>query len=77
MAEEGMGVCYGVGTWHAPMVVVGEGRMDFVVAQWISGREGEDCEEVGVGEMEGGVEVEVNVDMDGERRFGLRVGSKL
>ena len=41
-----MGVTYGVGTWHAPMVVVGEGRVDFVVTQWVSGRGGEDCQEV-------------------------------
>ena len=52
-----MGVTYGVGTWHAPMVVVGDGRVDFVVTQWVSGRGGEDCQEV---EMEEGVVVEVD-----------------
>lgn len=42
-----MGITYGVGTWHAPMVVLG-GRVDFVVVQHISGRPNEDCQEVDV-----------------------------
>ncbi|KAL9102656.1 MAG: hypothetical protein Q9163_002209 [Psora crenata] len=46
VAEPGQGITYGVGVWHAPMVVVGEGRIDFVVSQWMSGRGDEDCEEV-------------------------------
>ncbi|KAL2038370.1 hypothetical protein N7G274_009020 [Stereocaulon virgatum] len=57
MAEPGMGVTYGVGTWHAPMAVFGGGRVDFVVTQWVSGRGGEDCQEV---EIPGGVEVWVD-----------------
>ncbi|MCJ1458538.1 hypothetical protein MMC28_008911 [Mycoblastus sanguinarius] len=57
VAEPGIGVTYGVGTWHAPMVVVGK-RVDFVVSQFMSGREGEDCQEVEVGE---GLEVVVNM----------------
>ena len=54
-----MGITYGVGTWHAPMVVVGDGRVDFVVTQWVSGRGGEDCQEV---EIEAGVEVVVDME---------------
>lgn len=53
-----MGVTYGVGTWHAPMVVVG-GRVEFVVVQHVSGRDDEDCQEVDVQGVEvvvGGVE---------------------
>lgn len=42
-----MGITYGVGTWHAPMVVVGQ-RVDYVVVQHISGRGEEDCQEVDV-----------------------------
>jgi len=64
VARPGVGVTYGVGTWHAPMVVVGRGRVDWVVSQWVSGREGEDCQEVGLGEGEV-VEVEIDVDVDG------------
>lgn len=47
VAEPGTGVTYGVGTWHAPMVVVGE-KLDFVVVQNMSGRGDEDCQEVDV-----------------------------
>ena len=56
VAKPGMGVTYGVGTWHAPMVVIGDGRVDFVVTQWVSGRGGEDCQEI---EIQEGVEVVV------------------
>lgn len=55
VAEPGTGVTYGVGTWHAPMVVVGR-RLDFVVVQHMSGREDEDCQEMNVQ----GVEVVVH-----------------
>ena len=64
VAEEGQGVMYAAGTWHAPMVVVGEGRVDFVVSQWMSGRKLEDCEEVA---LEEGVVVEVG---EGEGKSG-------
>ena len=57
VAEPGMGITYGVRTWHAPMVVIGDRRIDFVVTQWVSGRGGEDCQEVEIPEG-----VEVNVD---------------
>lgn len=50
-------VTYGVGTWHAPMVVVGRRRVDFVVVQFVNGT-ADDCEEVEVGE-------EVTVDLSG------------
>lgn len=60
VAESGTGVTYGVGTWHAPMVVVGEGRMDFVVTQWVNGREQDDCQEVEIPE---GVVVAVDLQV--------------
>ncbi|KAG7005715.1 ureidoglycolate lyase [Physcia stellaris] len=41
-------VTYGVGTWHAPMVVIGEKRVDFVVVQSINGIPEDDCQEVDV-----------------------------
>ncbi|KAL9633208.1 MAG: hypothetical protein Q9164_004836 [Protoblastenia rupestris] len=59
VAEPGMGVTYGVGVWHAPMVVVGRERIDFVVSQWMSGREEEDCQEVVLDREEKGRGVEV------------------
>lgn len=63
MAEAGQGVMYGAGTWHAPVVIVGEGRADFVVSQWMSGREREDCQEV---EIEEGICVNLGKKGDGE-----------
>lgn len=45
LTEPGTGVTYGVGTWHAPMVVV-DGRVDFAVTQFVSKRDEEDCQEV-------------------------------
>ncbi len=69
VAEPGMGVTYGVGTWHAPMVVVGEGRVDFVVTQWVNGREQDDCQEV---EIPKGMEVAVDLNV-GSRTEGPKL----
>jgi len=46
------------------MVVVGDERVDFVVSQWASGREGEDCEEIKIQE---GVEVSIDLGELGQR----------
>ncbi|KAF5861927.1 hypothetical protein ETB97_012326 [Aspergillus alliaceus] len=56
VARGGQAVTYGAGTWHAPMVVVGSRRVDFVVVQFMNGMEGEDCQEVAFGE---GIVVEI------------------
>ncbi|KAL8779658.1 MAG: hypothetical protein Q9213_006849 [Squamulea squamosa] len=45
-AHGGQAVTYGAGTWHMPMAVVGEERMDFVVVQYANGVPEEDCQEV-------------------------------
>ncbi|KAL8801325.1 MAG: hypothetical protein Q9182_004531 [Xanthomendoza sp. 2 TL-2023] len=45
-AHGGQAVTYGVGTWHMPMAVAGEERMDFVVVQYANGVAEEDCQEV-------------------------------
>lgn len=68
LAGGGQAVTYGVGTWHAPMVVVGEEGVGFVVVQVANGT-GDDCEEVKVGAegVEGGVEVVVE-----ELKLGIR-----
>ena len=49
VGRAGQAVTYAVGTWHAPMVVVGAEPVSFVVTQFANGVAGEDCEEVGVG----------------------------
>ncbi|KAL8802039.1 MAG: hypothetical protein Q9223_006760 [Gallowayella weberi] len=45
-AHGGQAVTYGAATWHMPMAVVGEERMDFVVVQYANGVAEEDCQEV-------------------------------
>lgn len=46
MANGSQAVTYGAGTWHAPMVVVGEKPIGFVVVQFANGVGIEDCQEV-------------------------------
>ena len=59
-AHGGQGITYGVGTWHAPMVVLGGRSVDFVVLQFGNGVEADECVEWEVGEGgEGVVEVDV------------------
>ncbi|BCR90753.1 ureidoglycolate hydrolase [Aspergillus chevalieri] len=57
VARRGQAVTYGAGTWHAPMVVLGKRRVDFVVVQFANGVAEEDCQEVA---FEEGIEVEVD-----------------
>ncbi|KAK2875643.1 hypothetical protein FQN49_001541 [Arthroderma sp. PD_2] len=57
IAKPGQAVTYAAGTWHAPMVVMGRQRIDFVVVQYVNGIENEDCELV---ELKDGVVVEVD-----------------
>lgn len=59
MAHGGQAVTYDVGTWHAPMVVLGKRRVDFVVTQYVNGVSEEDCQEVGI---EKGVVVRIEAD---------------
>ncbi|KAL4902569.1 hypothetical protein BDW74DRAFT_180674 [Aspergillus multicolor] len=68
VASGDQAVTYGAGTWHAPMVVVGERRVDFVVTQFVNGVADEDCQEVCFREG-------VVVDLSG--REGGKVKAKL
>jgi ureidoglycolate lyase len=45
VAKGSQAVTYGAGTWHAPMVVVGQRAIDFVVVQFANGVGIEDCQE--------------------------------
>lgn len=58
LARPGQAVTYAAGTWHAPMVVLGQRRVDFLVVQFVNGIDEEDCQEVSFGE---GLAVDVNV----------------
>ncbi|OTA02301.1 hypothetical protein A9Z42_0026600 [Trichoderma parareesei] len=46
IASDSQAVTYGAGTWHSPMVVLGQAgtRLDFVVSQFASGVAIEDCQ---------------------------------
>jgi ureidoglycolate lyase len=46
LADGSQAVTYGPGTWHAPMVVLGDKPIDFVVVQYSNGVSDEDCQEV-------------------------------
>jgi ureidoglycolate lyase len=60
------GVTYGPGTWHAPMIVLGEKAVEFVVVQYANGVGDEDCQEY---EIEDGV---LGVEVGGSDKAGLR-----
>lgn len=57
IARPGQAVTYAAGTWHAPMVVIGRQRIDFVVVQYVNGIDRDDCELV---VLEDGIVVEVD-----------------
>lgn len=68
VARGGQAVTYAPGTWHAPMAVLGNRRVDFVVTQFVSGVPEEDCQEV---EIEGdGLVVDVSALLE-EMQHGV------
>lgn len=46
LADGSQAITYGAGTWHAPMAVIGERDITFVVYQSANGISEEDCQEV-------------------------------
>lgn len=46
VASGSQAVTYGVGTWHAPMIVIGDRPIDFVVVQFANEVGIEDCQEI-------------------------------
>jgi ureidoglycolate lyase len=64
IADGSQAVTYGPGTWHAPMVVLGQRDVDFVVCQYANGVGIEDCQEVDL-IQEGGEGLTVVVDRAG------------
>ncbi|OQE23262.1 hypothetical protein PENSTE_c009G08739 [Penicillium steckii] len=65
VARGGQAVTYGAGTWHAPMVVLGKRRVDFVVVQHVNGVDDEDCQEAAFGEG-------IVVDLGGKGQYGRK-----
>ncbi|KAL2414746.1 hypothetical protein ABEF95_004463 [Exophiala dermatitidis] len=50
LARGDQAVTYAPGTWHAPMVVLGQKRVDFLVSQFVNGVPDDDCQEVLLGD---------------------------
>ena len=74
IAHGGQAVTYGAGTWHAPMVVLGNKAVDFVVVQFANGVGVEDCQEVEFGKGgEGNGKGKIGVLV----KTGERMGAKL
>ncbi|MCJ1382779.1 Ureidoglycolate lyase [Xylographa soralifera] len=46
LAHGSQAVSYGAGTWHAPMIVIGNRAISFVVTQYINGVAEDDCQEI-------------------------------
>ncbi|OAP57173.1 hypothetical protein AYL99_07911 [Fonsecaea erecta] len=59
VARGDQAVTYAPGTWHAPMVVLGQRRVDFLVTQFVNGVAEDDCQEVLLGQNN------VRVDLSG------------
>jgi ureidoglycolate lyase len=57
-------ITYGAGTWHAPMAVIGEKPMDFVVIQYKNGVGMEDTQELEVRANGEGLTVEVETPLE-------------
>ena len=65
LATGNQAVTYSAGTWHAPMVVLGNEKIDFVVVQYANGVGLEDCQEVTFSEDSEGITIELD-EIDGE-----------
>jgi ureidoglycolate lyase len=75
VATGNQAVTYGAGTWHAPMVVIGERAIDFVVVQFANDVGIEDCQEIVLGPGKGKEEgVVVMVDSDSSGRVEVKAG---
>lgn len=77
MATGNQAVTYGAGTWHAPMVVVGDRPVDFVVVQFANGVGIEDCQEISLipdRNAEEGIAIQVDSDSAGKVLVKAGVG---
>ncbi|KAK0308830.1 hypothetical protein LTR01_004709 [Friedmanniomyces endolithicus] len=62
IARGDQAITYGAGTWHAPMVVLGQKAIDFVVVQYMNGVAIEDCQECELEAESGGDGLAVDLD---------------
>ncbi|KAF2870959.1 ureidoglycolate hydrolase [Massariosphaeria phaeospora] len=78
IATGNQAVTYGAGTWHAPMVVIGDRPIEFVVVQFANGVGAEDCQEIELkpdSKAEEGLVVTVESDVSGRVQVKAGVGS--
>ncbi|MCJ1339561.1 Ureidoglycolate lyase [Bachmanniomyces sp. S44760] len=55
IARGSQAVTYGAGVWHAPMIAIGKGHVDFAVLQHSNGVPDDDCQEIEVKPSDGTV----------------------
>lgn len=78
IATGNQAVTYGAGTWHAPMVVIGDRPIDFVVVQFANNVGIEDCQEISLIPQKGaeeGIAVQIDSDPSGKVLVKAGVGS--
>ncbi|KAF2121929.1 ureidoglycolate hydrolase-like protein [Lophiotrema nucula] len=78
IANGNQAVTYGAGTWHAPMAVIGDRPIDFVVVQFANDVAIEDCQEIVLKpdrSAEEGMVVMVDSDSSGKVLVKAGVGS--
>ncbi|KAH4598785.1 hypothetical protein HBH68_210850 [Parastagonospora nodorum] len=78
VANGAQAVTYGAGTWHAPMIVIGDRPIDFVVVQFANDVGLEDCQEILLKPNHSaaeGVVVTVDTDASGKVQVQAGVGS--
>ncbi|RFU31015.1 hypothetical protein B7463_g5345, partial [Scytalidium lignicola] len=61
------GVTYAAGTWHAPMVAIGNKHIDFIVVQYANNVNIEDCQEVELREEQDGLGIKVAIPKELDR----------
>jgi len=66
IARGDQAVTYGPGTWHAPMVALGERPIEFVVVQYANGVAEEDCQETEMGMKDGSLAVDLTLGVNGD-----------
>ncbi|PSN62646.1 ureidoglycolate hydrolase-like protein [Corynespora cassiicola Philippines] len=75
VATGNQAVTYGAGTWHAPMAVIGDRPIDFVVVQFANNVGIEDCQEIVLKPAENAEEgMVVMVDSDSAGKVQVRAG---
>ncbi|KAH8724554.1 ureidoglycolate hydrolase [Phaeosphaeriaceae sp. PMI808] len=75
VATGSQAVTYGAGTWHAPMIVIGDRPIDFVVVQFANEVGFEDCQEILLKPNSTAQEgVVVTVDTDGSGKVQVKAG---